>query len=161
VKRKNREKEGGFRGRRMDSRAKTAGKVIVLIVIGVITVTGCAGPRWTGPGDIKRKELTPEHDTIRITSTPSGAKVMVGERVVGITPLSFDVSFKRVKHYREDRFMDGDKILERKIIDCGMEYSPDCYTITVSKRGYRPCSLQHRGDNRDGRYHANIVLEKE
>jgi hypothetical protein len=141
--------------------ARTASKVNVLIVIGVITITGCAGPRWTGPGDIKRKELAPEQDTIRITSTPSGAKVMVGERVVGITPVSFDVSFKRVKHYREDRFMDGNKILERKIIDCGMEYLPDCYTITVSKRGYRPYSLRHRGDNRDGRYHANIVLEKE
>ena len=145
----------------MDSPAKTVGRVVVLIVIGVMAIAGCAGPRWTGPGDIKRKELAPEQDTIRISSTPSGAKVMVEERVVGITPLSFDVSFRRVKHYREDLLMGGDKILERKIVDCDMEYIPDCYTITVSKRGYRPCSLEHRGDNRDGRYHADIILQRD
>lgn len=145
----------------MDSQAKTVGKVIVLIVIGVMAIAGCAGPRWTGPGDMKRKELAPEQDTIRISSTPSGAKVMVDERVVGITPLSFDVSFRRVKHYREDLLMDGDKILERKIVDCNMEYIPESYTIKISRRGYRPYSLKHRGDNRDGRYEADIILEKD
>ena len=110
---------------------------------------------------MKRKELAPEHDTISIASTPSGAKVFVEERQVGITPLSFQLSFRRIKCYRDDLLMDGDKILERKRLDCGMEYIPDWYHIKISKPGYRACSLKHKGDNQSGRYHANVVLQNE
>lgn len=145
----------------MNFTTKTAFRLIPFATAGLLIIAGCAGPRWTGPGVIKRKELAPEHDTIHITSRPSGAKVLVNERVVGVTPVSFDLSFRRLKHYREDLLMDGDKVLERKRIECGMEYTPECYTIQVSKRGYEECFLEHRGDNRDGRYSANIILQKE
>jgi len=148
---------GGY----MDFTTKAAVGLIALATTGLLIIAGCAGPRWTGPGDIKRKELAPEHDTIFITSRPSGAKVLVDERVVGITPGSFDLSFRRLKHYREDFLMDGDKVLERKRVDCAMEYIPECYTIQVSKRGYEEHFLEHRGDTRDGRYSASIVLQRE
>jgi hypothetical protein len=140
---------------------KAAVGMIALTTTGLLVIAGCAGPRWTGPGVFKKKELAPEHDTIRLTSAPSGAKVLVDERVVGVTPVSFDLSFKRVKHYREDLLVDGDKILERKRIECGMEYIPETYHIKIHKRGYGAHSLEHRGDNRDGRYRAHIVLQKE
>jgi hypothetical protein len=57
--------------------------------------------------------------------------------------------------------MDGDKIIDRRRLDFGMEYIPDCYHIKISKPGYRKCSLKHKGDNESGRYHANIVLQNE
>jgi hypothetical protein len=140
---------------------KAAVWMIALTTTGLLVIAGCAGPRWTGPGVMKGKELAPEHDTIHITSRPSGARVLVDERVVGVTPVSFELSFRRLKHYREDFLMDGDKVLERKRIDCGMEYVPECYTIKVSKRGYAEYFLEHRGDDRDGRYSADIVLQEE
>jgi hypothetical protein len=145
----------------MDFTTKAAVGLIALITTGLLVITGCAGPRWTGPGVMKGKALAPEHDTIHITSRPSGAKVLVDDRVVGVTPVSFDLSFRRLKHYREDFLMDGDKVLERKRIDCGMEYMPESYTIKVSKHGYGEYFLEHRGDNRDGRYSADIVLQEE
>ena len=134
--------------------------LIALTITGLLLIAGCAGPRWTGPGNIKKKEMAPEHDTLRITSRPSGAKVFVEERVVGITPLSVELSFRRVKCYRENFLMDGDKILERKRLDHGIEYTPGYYDITISKPGYREYYLKHAGDNQDGRYHANIVLQR-
>jgi len=145
----------------MGSTTKATVRLIALTTTGFLMIGGCAGPRWTGLSDIKKKELAPEHDTVRITSTPSGAKVFVEEGIVGITPLSFQLSFRRVKCYREDLLMDGDKILERRRLDCGMEYVPDRYDIKIYKPGYRVYPLTHKGDNKDGRYHANIVLRKE
>ena len=135
-------------------------RLITLTITGLLLIAGCAGPRWTGPGNIKKKEMAPEHDTLRITSRPSGAKVFVEERVVGITPLSVELSFRRVKCYQENFLMDGDKILERKRLDCGTEYTPNHYDIKISKRGYRTYSLKYKGDNQDGRYHANVILQK-
>ena len=145
----------------MDSAAKVAIRLIALTIIGLLIIVGCAGPRWTGLGDIQRKELAPEHDTVNITSRPSGAKVFVGEKLVGITPLSFQLSFRRIKCYREDLLMDGDKIVDRMRLDYGMEYIPDCYHIKISKPGYRVSFLKHKGDNQNGRYHANIDLQNE
>jgi len=145
----------------MDFITRAAVGLIALTTTGLLVITGCAGPRWTGPGVMKGKSLAPEHDTIHITSRPSGARVLVDNRVVGVTPVSFDLRFSRLKHYREDFLMDGDKVLERKRIDCGMEYVPERYTIKVSKRGYEAYFLEHRGDNRDGRYSADIVLQEE
>lgn len=156
-----RENKRDFRGEYMDSPSKPAIRLIVLITTGVFMIAGCAGPRWTGLGNIKEKELAPEYDTVYITSTPSGAKVFVYERLVGLTPLSFPLSFRRVKRYQEDLLMDGDKILERRRVNCDMEYIPASYDIKIVKRGYRECSLTHTGDNQDGRYHANIVLQEE
>lgn len=153
--------KGVIQGEDMDYLKEAVVRLIVLTAAGLLVIVGCAGSRWTGPGDINEKELAPECDTIRITSTPSGARVFVGEKVVGLTPLSFQLSFKRVKRYREDLLMDGDKILERKRLDCSMEYIPASYDIKISKRGYREYSLKHTGDNQDGRYHANIVLQEE
>ena len=144
----------------MDSKINAAVRLIALTITGLLLIAGCAGPRWTGLSDIKKKEIAPENDTVRITSRPSGAKVFVGERVVGLTPLSFDLSFRRVKCYREDLLMDGDKILERKRLDYAIEYTPAYYDIKVSKPGYREYSLKHEGDNQDGRYHANISLQR-
>jgi len=135
-------------------------RLVALTITGFVLIAGCAGPRWTGPGDIKKKEMAPEHDTLRITSRPPGAKVFVGGRLVGITPLSVELSFRRVKSYRENFLMDGDKILERKRLDCGTEYTPDYQDIKISKRGYREYSLKYKGDNQDGRYHANIILQE-
>ncbi len=155
------ENKEGFRGGYMDSPTKAAVRLIALTATGLLMIAGCAGPRWTGPGDINKKELAPECDTLRITSTPSGARVFVGEKLVGLTPVSFQLSFRRVKRYREDLLMDGDKILERRMLDCGMEYIPASYDIKISRRGYRTYSLKHTGDNRDGRYHANVVLQEE
>ena len=145
----------------MDSTTKSAIRLIALTTTGLLMIVGCAGPRWTGLSDIKKKELAPEYDTVRITSRPSGAKVFVEERVVGITPLSFQLSFRRIKCYREDLLMNGDKIVDRMRLDYGMEYIPDCYHIKISKPGYKVGSLKHKGDNQDGRYNANIVLQKE
>ncbi|NIO20970.1 MAG: hypothetical protein GTN76_09580 [Candidatus Aenigmarchaeota archaeon] len=56
--------------------------------------------------------------------------------------------------------MDGDKMLERKRLDYGIEYTPEYYDIKISKPGYREYSIRHEGDNRDGRYHANISLQR-
>jgi hypothetical protein len=145
----------------MDSATKLAIRLIALMAVGLLVTVGCVGPRWTGLSDMKKKELAPEHDTIHITSTPPGAKVFVEDRQVGITPLSFQLSFRRIKCYRDDLLMDGDKILERRRLECGIEYIPDCYHIKISKRGYRACSLKHQGDNQNGRYHANIILQNE
>lgn len=145
----------------MDFNTRAAVGLIALTTGGFLVIAGCAGPRWTGPGVMKAKALAREHDTIHLTSRPSGARVSVDDRVVGVTPVSFDLSFKRLKRYREDFLMDGDKVLERKRIDCGMEYVPESYTIKVSKRGYEEYFLEHRGDNRDGRYSADIVLQEE
>jgi hypothetical protein len=145
----------------MDFATKRAIRLIVPTALGLLLIVGCAGPRWTGLSDMKRKELAPEHDMISITSAPSGAKVFVEERQVGITPLSFQLSFRRIKRYRDDLLMDGDKILDRRRLDCGMEYIPDSYHIKISKPGYRGYSLKHKGDNESGRYHANIVLQNE
>lgn len=145
----------------MDPTRREATRLIALSFIGLPLIVGCAGPRWTGLSDIKKKEMAPEYDTVRITSRPSGAKVFVGERLVGLTPLNVELSFRRVKCYRENMFMDGDKILERKRLDCGMEYIPEHYDIKIYKRGYRAYSIKHKGDNQDGRYHANIVLREE
>ena len=156
-----RENKRGFRGEYMDSPTKAAIRLIALITTGVLMIAGCAGPRWTGLSNIKKKELAPEHDMVRITSTPSGAKVFVDERLVGLTPLSFQLSFRRLKCYREDLLMDGDKILERRRLNCDMEYIPASYDIKIVKRGYGVCYLTHTGDNQDGRYHANIVLQEE
>jgi hypothetical protein len=145
----------------MDSATKLAIRLIALMAVGLLVTVGCAGPRWTGLSDMKKKELAPEHDTIHITSTPPGAKVFVEDRQVGITPLSFQLSFRRIKCYRDDLLMDGDKILERRRLECGIEYIPDCYHIKISQSGYRACSLKHQGDNQNGRYHANIILQNE
>ncbi|MCK5553981.1 MAG: PEGA domain-containing protein [Deltaproteobacteria bacterium] len=145
----------------MDSATKVAIRLIVLTALGLLMIGGCAGPRWTGLSDIKKKEMAPEHDTIRITSKPSGAKVFVEERQVGITPLSFQLSFRRIKCYRENLLMDGDKIVDRTRLDYGMEYIPDSYHIKISKPGYKVSFLKHKGDNQNGRYHANIVLQNE
>lgn len=145
----------------MDFTRKAAVGLIVLTTTGLLLIAGCAGPRWSGPGPMKGKALAPEHDTIHITSRPSGARVSVDDRVVGVTPVSFELSFRRLKRYREDFLMDGDNVLERKRIDCGTEYIPECYTIKVSKRGYGEYFLEHRGDNRDGRYSADIALQEE
>jgi hypothetical protein len=155
------ENKRGFRGESMDSKTKAAIRLIALITAGFLMITGCTGPRWTGLSNIKKKELAPEYDIVRITSTPSGGKVFVDERLVGLTPLSFQLSFRRVKRYQEDLFMDGNKILERRRLNCGMEYIPASYDIKIVKRGYKVCSLTHTGDNQDGRYHANIVLQEE
>jgi len=144
----------------MGSKINAAIKLIALTITGLLLVAGCAGPRWTGLSDIKKKEIAPEYDTVRITSRPSGAKVFVDERVVGLTPVRFELSFRRVKCYREDFLMDGDKILERKRLDYGIEYTPEYYDIKISKPGYREYSLKHEGDNHDGRYHANISLQR-
>jgi hypothetical protein len=57
--------------------------------------------------------------------------------------------------------MDGDKILERKRLDYGMEYIPENYDIKIYKRGYRAHVIKHNGDNQDGRYQATIVLREE
>ena len=145
----------------MDSPTKAAVRLIALTATGLLMIVGCAGPRWTGPGEIHEKELAPEYDTIRITSTPSGARVFVGEKRVGLTPVSFQLSFRRVKRFQEDLLMDGDKILERRRVNSAMEYIPASYDIKIFKRGYRTYSLKHTGDNRDARYHANIVLQNE
>ena len=145
----------------MDSATKVAIRLIVLTALGFLMIGGCAGPRWTGLSDIKKKEMAPEHDTIRITSKPSGAKVFVEERQVGITPLSFQLSFRRIKCYRENLLMDGDKIVDRTRLDYGMEYIPDSYHIKISKPGYKVSFLKHKGDNQNGRCHANIVLQNE
>ena len=145
----------------MDSTTKAAIRLIALTTAGLLMIAGCAGPRWTGLSDIKKKELAREYDTVRITSRPSGAKVFVEERLVGITPLSFQLTFRRIKCYREDLLMNGDKILDRMRLDYGMEYIPDCYHIKISKPGYKVYLLKHKGDNQDGRYNANIVLQKE
>jgi len=145
----------------MDSTTKQAVRLIALTTTGLLMIVGCAGPRWTGLSDIKKKELAPEYDTVRITSRPSGAKVFVEERVVGITPLSFQLSFRRIKCYREDLLMNGDKIVDRMRLDYGMEYIPASYDIKIVKPGYKAYPLKHKGDNQDGRYNANIVLQKE
>jgi hypothetical protein len=145
----------------MDSTVKGSARLINLCIIGLSLIVGCVGPRWTGLSDIKKKEMAPEHDTVRITSRPSGAKVFVEEKLVGLTPSSVELSFRRLKCYRENLLMDGDKILERKRLDYGMEYIPEYYDIKISKRGYRTYSLKHTGDNKDLRYHANIPLQKE
>jgi hypothetical protein len=152
----------------MNSATKVAIRLIALTALGFLMIGGCAGPRWTGLGDIKKKEMAPEHDTVRITSTPSGAKVFVEERQVGITPLSFQLSFRRIKLsfrrikcYRENLLMDGDKIVDRTRLNYGMEYIPDSYRIKISKPGYKVSFLKHKGDNQNGRYHVNIVLQNE
>ena len=145
----------------MDSTIKGAARLIALTILGFALIAGCAGPRWTGLSDINKKEIAPEYDTVRITSRPSSAKVFVEERLVGLTPLSVELSFRRVKCYRENLLMDGDKILERKRLDYGIEYIPEYYDIKIYKRGYRAYSLKHKGDNKDGRYHANIPLQEE
>ncbi|NIS60713.1 MAG: PEGA domain-containing protein [Proteobacteria bacterium] len=145
----------------MGSTIKGAARLTVLAIIGLSLIAGCAGPRWTGLSDIKKKEMAPEHDTVRISSRPSGAKVFVEERLVGLTPVNVELSFRRVKCYRENVLMDGDKILERKRLDHGMEYIPEHYDIKIYKRGYRAYAIKHKGDNQDGRYHANIVLRAE
>ena len=145
----------------MDSPTKAAVRLIALTATGLLMIVGCAGPRWTGPGDINEKELALEYDTVRITSIPSGARVFVGEKLVGLTPVSFQLSFRRVKRFREDLLMDGDKILERRRLNSAMEYIPASYDIKIFRRGYRVYSLKHTGDNRDARYHANIVLQEE
>jgi hypothetical protein len=145
----------------MGSAIRGAAGLIALTIIGLTLIVGCAGPRWTGLSDIKKKEMAPEYDTVRITSRPSTAKVFVGERLVGLTPINVALSFRRVKCYRENFLMDGDKIVERKRVDNGMEYFPEHYDIKIYKRGYRAYSLRHKGDNQDGRYHANIVLQEE
>ncbi len=133
----------------------------VLSIALLLLISGCAGPRWTGPGDLVKKEMAPEHDTLRITSRPSGAKVFVNERLVGLTPLSVELSFRRVKCYRENLLMDGEEILERKRIDYGVLYTPASYEIKIIKDGYKVYSLKHTGDDRDGRYSADVVLQRE
>lgn len=143
----------------MDSWMKSATGPIILTLVGFSLVAGCAGPRWTGPGDLVKKQMAPEHDTLRITSQPSGAKVFANERLVGLTPLSVELSFRRVKCYRENLLMDGDKILERKRIDHGILYTPESYEIKIVKGGYEVYSLEHTGDDRAGRYQANVVLQ--
>jgi hypothetical protein len=84
----------------MDFTKKTAVTWIALTLTGFPLIAGCAGPRWTGLSDIKRKEMAPEHDTVRITSQPSGARVFVQEKLVGLTPLRVELSFRRVKKTR-------------------------------------------------------------
>jgi len=143
------------------STIKGAIRLIALAIIGFSLIAGCAGPRWTGVSDIKKKEMAPEYDTVRISSRPSGAKVFVEERFVGLTPLNVELSFRRVKCYRENVLMDGDKLLERKRLDYRMEYVPECYDIKIYKRGYTAYFIKHKGDNQDGRYQANIVLREE
>ncbi len=145
----------------MGSTIKGAIRLSVFAIIGLSLIAGCAGPRWTGVSDIKRKEMAPEHDTIRISSRPSGAKVFVEERFVGLTPLNVELSFRRVKCYRENMLMDGDKILERKRLDYRMEYIPEYYDIKIYKRGYTAHFFKHKGDNQDTRYQANVVLRAE
>lgn len=145
----------------MGSTIKGSIRLIALAIIGLSLIAGCAGPRWTGLSDIKKKEMAPEYDTVRISSRPSGAKVFVEERFVGFTPLNVELSFRRVKCYRENVLMDGDKILERKRLDYGMEYIPEYYDIKIYKRGYTAYFIKHKGDNQDERYQANIVLREE
>ncbi len=146
---------------RMDFTKKTAVTWIALTLTGFPLIAGCAGPRWTGLSDIKRREMAPEHDTVRITSQPPGARVFVQEKLVGLTPLSVELSFRRAKCYRENVLMDGDEILERKRLDHGMEYIPEYYDIKIYKRGYTAHFFKHKGDNQDGRYSATIVLQGE
>lgn len=145
----------------MGSTAKGAVRLTALAMVGLWLIAGCAGPRWTGLSDIKKKEMAPEYDTIRISSRPSGAKVFVEERFVGLTPLNVELSFRRVKCYRENVLMDGDKILEKKRLDSGMEYIPERYDIKIYKRGYKAYFIRHKGDNQEGRYKAQIDLREE
>jgi hypothetical protein len=153
--------KGGSAEGCMDSTRRGATWLIVLAIIGLPLIVGCVGPRWTGLSDIKKKEMAPEYDSVRITSRPSGARVFVEESLVGLTPLNVELSFRRVKCYRENVLMDGDKILERKRLDYGMEYIPENYDIKIYKRGYRAHVIKHKGDNQEGRYQANIVLREE
>jgi hypothetical protein len=145
----------------MCSKTNPAARVILLTVVLIPLIVGCAGPRWTGLGDIKTREIAPEHDTLRITSKPSGAQVFVDERFAGITPVSLQLGFRRVKSYRDNSLMDGNKILETRRLEVLTEYIPEFHHIKVYKPGYRISSLKHKGDNREGRYQAHIILQEE
>jgi len=140
---------------------KAATGWLFLTITGLSFTAGCAGPRWTGPGDLIKKEMAPEHDTLCLTSRPSSAKVFVNERLAGITPLSVELSFRRIKCYRENLLMDGEEIIKRKRIDYGVLHTPEFYEIKIIIDGYKVYSLKHTGDDRDGRYSADVVLQRE